>query len=232
MGQEVEKVAIESGHSIVAKFDLKNPFLNTSLHPETEVLISFTGKDAVCRNMKIAAELGVPVVEGTTGWHSHLDSIKEIAGLTMIYSSNFSIGMYHFTKLVQFSVELFGSMKEYDCYLHEWHHKGKADSPSGTANKLANIMIGAIPSKSTIAMPAASEKIGPQSLCVTSSRVGRFPGKHEVGFDSEYDTIILSHQAHNRTGFAFGAVRAAEWLIGKEGIYTMDDFMNASMKRN
>ncbi len=227
MGHEVENLAVKAGHRIRAKFDIDSSFdLNSDLNG-AEILISFTLKDAVLNNLKTAAKLGIPVVEGTTGWYDQLDSIKKIENLTMIYSPNFSIGMYQFTKLTEYAAQLYGAIGSYDAYLHEWHHTGKADSPSGTAQKLADLMIGKMPQKERALYTISDGKIDPKALHVTSTRVGRVPGTHEIGFDSDFDLIQLRHQAHGREGLAFGALQAAEWLIGKSGIFSMDDFMES-----
>ncbi len=226
MGHQVEDIAKSRGHSINAVFDIDQPFnLNSDLNG-AEVLIDFTLADAVMNNLQTAAGLGVPIVEGATGWLDDYDKAVAIENLTMITSPNFSIGVYQFTKIVEAAAKLMGKLDSYDCYLHEWHHTGKADSPSGTAKKLTEVLLENLEYKDKPFFDTSHGVIDPKSLHVTSSRVGRIPGTHEIGFDSAYDTITLRHQAHSREGFAFGAVLAAEWLIGKKGIFTMDDFMN------
>jgi len=227
MGHTVERVAIKRGHRIVSIFDVENPLRASSNLQGTEVFISFTKKDAVIPNLVTAAKLRVPVVEGTTGWYNQLGQIKSISNLTMIYSPNFSEGVYQFSKLVKYAAELFSQIDGYDCYLHEWHHRGKADSPSGTAKNLANILIQTFQDKEDFQALSIGEKIRPKSLSVSSTRAGSIPGTHEVGFDSEFDLIQVRHQAYGRESFAIGAVRAAEWIFGKKGIFTMDDFMGS-----
>ncbi|HPG39060.1 MAG TPA: dihydrodipicolinate reductase C-terminal domain-containing protein [bacterium] len=225
MGHEVEKVAQNLGHTITAVFDIDQPFTVTSALNGAQVLIDFTLAATVPHNLSIAAQLGIPVVEGTTGWYEKLADVKNINGLTMLYSPNFSIGVYQFTKIVAFASRLMGSLDSYDCYLHEWHHTGKADSPSGTAKNLANVILENFPAKDKILTDTSYSAIDKKALHVTSTRVGRVPGTHEIGFDSVYDHITLRHEVHNREGLAFGAVRGAEWLAGKTGLFTMDDFM-------
>jgi len=226
MGHEVESVANNLGHSVAAIFDIDQPFDDSSDINGSEVLIDFTLADTVLNNLKTAAYFGLPVVEGTTGWLDFFDSIKDIKNLTMIFSPNFSIGVYQYTKIVEYAAKLMGPLDSYDCYLHEWHHTGKADSPSGTAKKISEILLKNLPHKEKAFIDTSHGVIDKKALHVTSTRVGRVPGTHEIGFDSLYDSILLKHQAHGREGFAYGAVRAAEWLIGKKGIFTMDDFMN------
>ncbi|MGC9363183.1 MAG: 4-hydroxy-tetrahydrodipicolinate reductase [Fidelibacterota bacterium] len=227
MGHTVESAAVRNGHRICAIFDLDNPLKTDSNLKDAEVIISFSCPQAVIPNLRLVSHMNLPIVEGTTGWYHQLDRMKQIENLTILYSPNFSIGVYQFGKLLEAAARLFGSLPDYDCYIHEWHHRHKADSPSGTALKLADILIKNARTKSEIMSGTYAGTIEDQALHVTSTRVGRIPGTHEVGFDSEHDTITLRHQAHGRTGFAVGALKAAEWLIGKKGIYTMDDFMES-----
>jgi 4-hydroxy-tetrahydrodipicolinate reductase len=230
MGQEIEKVASQYGHEVAAIFDIDNPLTTSSHLNGAQIFIDFTLKDAVLENLKIAAALGIPIVEGTTGWNADITELKQIANLTLIFSPNFSIGVYQFTKLVAYAAQLFGPLAAYDCYLHEWHHTGKADSPSGTAKKLANILVDHLPQKTGLLTETSHKKIDVNQLHVTSTRVGRIPGTHEIGFDSDFDFIQLKHTAHGRVVFADGAIRAAEWLINRQGIFTMDDFMASYLK--
>lgn len=226
MGKEVEKQALLRGHEITAVFDIGDSFSMTSNLNGAQAIISFTLADAVLQNLKTAAALQTPIVEGTTGWYDHLPAVQDIENISIIYSPNFSIGVYRFTQLVEYAAKLFGRHPEYDCYLHELHHIGKADSPSGTAKKLANVLLDNLPDKEELLFETSHQAINPKALHVTSTRVGRIPGEHTVGFDSAADEITLKHVAHGREGFAAGAVQAAEWIAGKSGIFTMDDFIN------
>lgn len=226
MGKEVETQAKARGHEITAIFDIDDHFSATSPLNGAEAIISFVLPDAAVDNIKTATQLGLPIVEGTTGWYEALDSLKTLDGLTLVYSPNFSIGVYQFTKIVEYAARLMGQLPEYDCYVHEWHHTGKADSPSGTAGKLAKVLLNHLPTKTHLLTETSHSQIPDDALHVTSTRVGRVSGTHEIGFDSAADEIVLKHVAHGREGFALGAVRAAEWIVGKRGIFTMDDFMN------
>lgn len=228
MGKEIEAQARKRNHLISNIFDIDNPFNEKSDINNTDVLIDFTSKDIVINNLKIAAYFGIPVVEGTTGWFDQMDVMKKISGLSVIYSPNFSLGVYLFEKIIIEASRLIGKHKEYDCYLHEYHHTGKKDSPSGTAKKLSQILLKNLPQKKHCLFETSHNLIDSDTLHVTSTRVGRFPGTHEVGFDSNNDMILLRHQAHGRIGLAYGALRAAEWIVKKrqKGIFTMDDFMN------
>lgn len=225
MGKEVERQAQLRGHQVTAIFDL-GQFDAAADCRGAQALVSFVAADAVVDNARAAAQLGLPLVEGTTGWYDRLDEVKSIDGLTLLYSPNFSIGVYQFTQLARCAAQLLGQL-DYDCYVHEFHHTGKADSPSGTAKKLAEVLLPHLPKKTHALYDTSHGAIAPDALHVTSSRVGRVPGTHEIGFDSPADEIVLRHVAHGREGFALGAVRAAEWLVGKRGIFTMDDFMSA-----
>ncbi|MDZ7314930.1 MAG: 4-hydroxy-tetrahydrodipicolinate reductase [candidate division KSB1 bacterium] len=226
MGKEVERQAALRGHRITAVFDVNDHFSRDSDCRGAEVLISFVTADAVIDNARAAALLGLPLVEGTTGWYDRMEEVRAIPDLTMLYSPNFSIGVYLFTLIVGRTAQLLANTCAYDCFIHEIHHRGKADSPSGTAKKLAEVVLKNFPDKKKVLAETSRGVIDPEALHVTSSRAGRVPGTHMVCFDSDADEILLQHTAHGREGFALGAVRAAEWLVGRKGIFTMDDFMN------
>jgi len=225
MGKEVERLALEVGHEISAVFDEFSLLQQSSSLNEAEVLIDFSLGAAVLDVLRVAARKGIPVVEGTTGWNDQLQEARSIEGLTMVYSPNFSMGVYKFTQLVREAARLLSPLGYYDTYLHEWHHAGKADSPSGTAALLAEVLVSELEKKTVPLYESCHRRIKQEELHVTSSRVGRMPGTHEVGFDSEYDQIQLRHVAQGRVGLAFGALKAAEWIVGREGIFTMDDWM-------
>jgi 4-hydroxy-tetrahydrodipicolinate reductase len=224
MGREVERAARARGHRIEAVFEEDSPLRPDSRLEAVDVLIDFSTAAAVRDVLSTAAARRVPVVEGTTGWWEQLDDVLRLPGLTMIHSPNFSLGVYQFSRLVQAAARLLGRL-DYDAYVHEWHHAGKADSPSGTARQLAERLLAALPSKDRAVTATCERRIEPFELHVTSTRVGRVPGTHEVGFDSAVDSIILRHEAHGRQGFAHGAVLAAEWIVGRRGIFTMEDFV-------
>ncbi|RPI02979.1 MAG: 4-hydroxy-tetrahydrodipicolinate reductase [Calditrichaeota bacterium] len=226
MGKEVERQAQDRGHAITAVFDVGDQFCSESNCHGADVLISFVTADVVIPNLTSIAKMGLPVVEGTTGWFDSLETAKKIPDLTMIYSANFSVGVYQFIRLVGLAAEMMGSLPEYDCCIHEFHHRGKVDSPSGTAKQLARVILENLAHKEYPLYDTSHGMIDQKALHVTSTRFGRVPGTHQVGFDSPADEIVLSHVAHGREGFALGAVRAAEWLIGRRGIFSMDDLMN------
>jgi len=225
MGRIVEETALNRGHRIAAVFDIDSPLASPGQLEGSDAVISFSQPQAVFQVLENAAAARVPVVEGTTGWYDQLARALGIPGLTMVYSPNFSIGVYHFTELVREAAARLGGSGEYDVYIHEIHHSGKKDSPSGTARHLGEVVLQAGIRKTSLQTEACHGQIRPDQLHVTSTRAGKIPGIHEVGFDSEADQIELKHTLHGRSGLALGAVMAAEWISGKEGIFTMDDFM-------
>jgi len=225
MGKAIEKMAPSRGHAIVAVFDENAPIGPHSHLAGAEVLVDFSTASAVPDVLRTAASLEIPVVEGTTGWYGLLEEVSRIPGLAMVYSPNFSVGVFQFARLVQMAGSLLGAVGGYDAYVHEWHHAGKADSPSGTARRLAALLVESLPGKTSVLETSSQGVIPRETLHVTSTRVGRIPGIHEVGFDSEADRIVLRHEAHGRESFAWGALLAAEWIRSRQGIYSMDDFM-------
>ena len=223
MGREIETVAREQGETIAKMFEIDNPVHAQDL-ADTDVCIDFTTPDAVLPNIRAAAEARCNIVVGTTGWHQHLPEIQGVVKNSgLLYSSNFSLGMNMFFRIVTRAAELMNNAQEYDPYVHEIHHRAKADSPSGTALSLARILIERMDRKKEILTRSAEGKIRPEVLHVSSTRVGAVTGNHVVGFDSEADRIELHHEAKNRRGFALGALAAARWLRGRKGIFTMDD---------
>jgi len=191
---------------------------------DVDICIEFSTPDAVVQNIRAAIEARRDIVVGTTGWYQHLPEIKAVVKESgLLYSANFSLGMNIFFRIVRQAAVLMNRSADYDPYIHEIHHRQKADSPSGTALTLARILTENIDrKKETLARPSDG-KINPDMLHVTSTRAGFFPGTHTVGFDSESDSIELRHTAKSRRGFALGVLAAARWLRGRKGVYTMDD---------
>jgi 4-hydroxy-tetrahydrodipicolinate reductase len=226
MGQIVEETAIRRGHTISGIFDVDKPLGSPEQLRDSDAVISFSLPQAVFQLLEAAAAAGVPVVEGTTGWYEGLERARRIPGLNMVYSPNFSVGVFHFTEIVREAAQRLGGSEGYDCYVHEFHHSGKVDSPSGTARHLGEVILESVPGKNEIRGESCHGRINPEELHITSTRAGRFPGTHEVGFDSDVDLVQVRHTAHGRGGFALGAVLAAEWIAGRKGIYTMREFMN------
>jgi len=226
MGKEIEAAALAEGDTIVQRFDIDCPADVASL-ADADVCIEFSTPDTAVNNIQLAIQARKDIVVGTTGWYDRLPEIRSALVQSgesgLLYSANFSIGVNMYFRIVSAAAELMRNAADYDPYIHELHHRQKADSPSGTALRLAEILLGRIDRKKETVTQRMDGKIAPDALHVTSTRVGTFAGTHTVGFDSESDLIELTHTARTRRGFALGALRAARWLHGRKGVYTMDD---------
>ena len=223
MGHEIEAAALEQGETIAGTFDIGNPVDVASL-ANVDVCIEFSTPQTVLQNIRTAVEAKRDIVVGTTGWYEQLPEIRPLVKHSgLLYSPNFSIGVNMAFRLVAAAAEMMNSATAYDAWIHEWHHRQKADSPSGTALKLAEILLARIDRKKRIETARVDGKIDPSALHVSSTRVGTVPGTHIVGFESDADSIEIKHVAKTRRGFALGAIRAAQWLKGRKGVYTMDD---------
>ena len=223
MGKEIDAAAREQGEVIARVFEIDNPVKAQDL-ADVDICIEFSTPQSVLPNIRAAIQAKRDIVVGTTGWHQHLDEIKNtVRDSGLLYSSNFSLGMNIFLRLTRRAAELMNRAPEYDPYIHESHHRHKVDSPSGTAISLAKILIDGIDRKKEILSKPPEGAIKPEMLHVSSTRAGMIAGIHTVGFDSEADSIELRHVAKGRRGFALGALAAARWLHGRKGVYTMDD---------
>jgi len=223
MGREIDSLAREQGETIARVFDSRNAVRPEDL-ADIDVCIEFSTPEAVLPNIRAAIEARKDIVVGTTGWLNHLPQLhQQVRESGLLYSANFSLGMNIFQRIVACAAGLIQNAPEYDTYIHESHHRQKADSPSGTAIRLANILMTKIERKKRILSNAPAGAIEPEALHVSSTRAGFVTGTHTVAFDSEADLIELRHVAKNRRGFALGALIAARWLHGRHGIYTMDD---------
>ncbi len=239
MGKEIGQIAKQRGHTLAAIIDPFDPAatsktITAEALKGVHVAIDFTHPDALLGNVRVLAQLKIPMVIGTTGWYQHMDEVKALISknhASFLWASNFSIGVNLFYRIVSEAAEIMNTIPEYDVYLHEFHHNQKEDSPSGTAKSLAQILLDRIERKTEILTAPPKGKIAPNQLHVTSTRVGSIPGTHTIGFDCFADTIELTHTARTRSGFALGAVMAAEWLHGKTGFYTIDDLMNTVLTR-
>jgi 4-hydroxy-tetrahydrodipicolinate reductase len=184
-----------------------------------DVCIEFTEPNAVLENIRRVAEVGCNLVVGTTGWHHQVDEVRRIVeanGIGMVYAANFSIGVNLFYRLARQAAELFASFPIYDPYLTESHHKFKKDAPSGTALEIKRQVQSAYKDR---------------DVPVSSTRAGYIPGVHELGFDSEADTLVLRHTARSRQGFAEGALYAARWVVGKRGLFNFADVLEKEIGR-
>jgi len=223
MGREVEAAARAQGDTIAEVFDIDRLPSAGALR-DVDVCIEFSTPQTAVDNIRVALEARKDIVVGTTGWYDRLPAIRgEVKESGLIYSSNFSLGVNIYFRIVAAAAELMKNAADYDPFIHEVHHRQKADSPSGTALRLAEILLKRVERKKEIATNRIDGKIPPQALHVSSTRAGVVAGTHTVWFDSEADSIELKHVAKGRSGFALGALKAAHWIHGRKGVYTMDD---------
>ncbi len=223
MGKTIERIAQSRGHEIVGRIDVGDHI--SQFDKPVDVAIEFTQPEAAVNNLKTCFDKGIPVVCGTTGWLQHKDEIEQHCRTkngTLLYSSNFSLGVNLFFKLNEYLSKLMDRYTQYDVSIDETHHTEKKDAPSGTAITLAQGVIKNIKRKNGWSLGVSEN---PGSLVINSFRKDPAPGTHVVKYISEVDDIEITHTAHTREGFALGAVLVAEWLAGKKGIYTMDDFL-------
>jgi len=221
MGKVIERIALERGHEIVLKKDETNTFDGLST---ADVAIDFSVPTAAVDNISSCFHANVPVVSGTTGWLEHFDEMVALCNEKQggfISSSNFSLGVNIFFELNEYLAKIMSQFDSYKVTMEEIHHTQKLDAPSGTAISLAK---GVIENSNYANWTLDDAKAN--EIHIEAKRIGDVPGTHTVTYDSIVDSIELKHTAHNREGFALGAVIAAEWLAGKKGIYNMKDVLN------
>ena len=232
MGHAIKEIANERKHEIVTidpngVADFKD--INAASLKGVDVCIEFTHPQVVLGNIEKLLRLNQKVVIGTTGWLANLTEVKQLVAETsgtLLYSSNFSLGVNIFFKVVENAAKLIDKFDQYDVSGLEFHHNQKADSPSGTAVSLGEILLENIKRKTKLEYNLVDRRISPEELHFTSVRCGQIPGIHEITFDSQADTISLKHTARNRNGFAYGAVLAAEWIKDQSGLFTLEDYIN------
>lgn len=226
MGKAIEEIAVAKGHQIVLKIDMDNQHEFTAQNLlKADVAIEFTSPHSAVNNLKKIFDAGIPAVSGSTGWLEKWDEVKEYCESkngSFIYASNFSIGVNLFFEVNTFLAKLMSNHPEYEASMEEIHHTQKKDAPSGTAITLAEQVLNHIKTKNKWVNEASDDK---ENLVITSKRIDPAPGTHSIKYRSEIDDIEIIHTAHNRKGFAGGAVAAAEFLIGKKGIFTMKDVL-------
>jgi dihydrodipicolinate reductase len=225
MGQVIERIALERGHEIVLKKDEFNTYDGLST---ADVAIDFSVPTAAVANISSCFHANVPVVSGTTGWLEHYNEMEALCNEKQggfISSSNFSLGVNIFFELNEYLAKIMAQFDSYKVSMEEIHHTQKLDAPSGTAISLAKGVI-----ENSAYAKWTMEKANSNEIHIEAKRIGDVPGTHTVTYDSAVDSIELKHTAHNREGFALGAVIAAEWLAGKKGIYTMKDVLNLESK--
>lgn len=232
MGRDAEQAAIERGHTVTLRFTSHHQLGNAgSIAADLigiDCCIDFSTAAAAIEHIQKIAPLQVPLVVGTTGWHEHLARLTELVTQcegTLFHAANFSVGAHVFFHAVEAASDLMNRFTDYDIAIHEVHHRLKKDAPSGTALALAKRILDRVGRKTSVVSSLTNAQLLPHELLVTSSRVGSVAGTHSVFFDSPIDSLQLTHTAHNRRGFADGAVRAAEWVRERTGVFTMDDFL-------
>jgi 4-hydroxy-tetrahydrodipicolinate reductase len=217
MGRMIERLATERGITVTAKLDEFNNAnfegINATNFANVDVAIDFSVPSTVVGNIERIAAYGVNLVVGTTGWQEHIPHVKSVVeqhGIGLVWSPNYSVGVNAFFRIVNAAAKLLANEADYEAWAWEIHHSAKKDAPSGTLIKLVE------------GMRAAGYQ---RRVDVASNRAGAIPGTHEIGFDSAADTITLRHTARSREGFALGAIKAAEWVVGKKGFYEFGDVL-------
>ncbi|PJA08925.1 MAG: 4-hydroxy-tetrahydrodipicolinate reductase [Flavobacteriales bacterium CG_4_10_14_0_2_um_filter_32_8] len=226
MGKELEKVAIERGHEVTLKISSQNTHeFNFDNLKKVDVAIEFTNPELAVNNINVCLASNTPIVVGTTGWYANFDEIKKSIiqnDGTLLYATNCSIGVNLFFKLNNYLAKMMNKYPEYDVRIEETHHTQKIDAPSGTAITLAEDIVGNLDEKESW---VNGESIHKNQLTVLSHRIENVPGTHEIKYTSAIDNIEIKHTAHNRKGFAMGAIIAAEYIKDKKGIFTMEDVL-------
>ncbi|KGO94385.1 4-hydroxy-tetrahydrodipicolinate reductase [Flavobacterium subsaxonicum] len=220
MGKVIERIALERGHEIVLRKRGADSFDGLA---DADVAIDFSIPDAAVGNISACLNSDVPVISGTTGWLEHYHDMAQLCeqkGGAFIYGSNFSLGVNIFFELNTHLAKMMANLKQYKVTMEEVHHTQKLDAPSGTAITLAKDIIN---HSDYAGWAIGNPKEG--DIFIDAKRVEGVPGTHTVTYDSDVDAIEIKHTAHSREGFALGAVVAAEWLIGKKGVYSMKDVL-------
>ena len=220
MGKVIERIALERGHEIVLKKGSNDAFDGLA---DADVAIDFSIPDAAVGNISACLNGNIPVISGTTGWLEHYHDMAQLCedkNGAFIYGSNFSLGVNIFFELNKQLAKMMGNLKQYKVSMEEIHHTQKLDAPSGTAISLAKDIINYT---DYAGWAIGNPKEG--DIFIDAKRVEGVPGTHTVTYDSDIDSIAITHTAHSREGFALGAVVAAEWIIGKTGIYSMKDVL-------
>ena len=221
MGKIIERIALERGHEIVLKKEEFNTFDGLE---NADVAIDFSAPNIAVENISTAINLRIPVISGTTGWLENYPQIEKLCNeknAAFLYGSNFSLGVNLFFELNDYLAKMMSKFKDYKVSMEEIHHTQKLDKPSGTAISLANAII-----NHTYKNNWSIENPKEDDVFIDVKRIDEVPGTHSVFYNSEVDFIEIKHVAHNREGFALGAVIAAEWIIGKKGIFSMKDVLD------
>ena len=221
MGKVIERIALERGHHIAFKSGRNTTDIDLS---KVDVAIDFSIPSAAVNNITTCFNNNIPVISGTTGWLADYDKMVDLCNQqngAFIYGSNFSLGVNVFFELNNYLAKMMNSLKQYDISLEEIHHTQKLDAPSGTAISLAEGII----NNSDKTAWKLNNTDNNNEIPIVAKRVDDVPGTHTIDYTSEIDSIKIEHIAHNRNGFALGAVIAAEWIINKKGVFTMKDVL-------
>lgn len=246
MGKAIEQVALERGHQIAGRITVDNRAdLDRLSNDAVDAVIEFSSPESAVGNLTYCLEHGWPVVSGTTGWLSHRSEIDQVCrerNGAFFYASNFSIGVNLFFRLNKILAQFMRNYPSYHVSMTEIHHTEKRDAPSGTAITLAEGMLEHLPHKRRWITKDADPEHNEGSLTpgsridstdaveIESLREGQVPGTHTIRYESEVDRIEIAHVAHSRQGFALGAVMAAEWLVGRVGVFGMDDLLSGAVR--
>jgi 4-hydroxy-tetrahydrodipicolinate reductase len=222
MGKAIEEIAIKQGHQIVLKIDKDPAHFDIK---KADVAIDFSVPGAAVNNISMCLKHNIPVVSGTTGWLNNYNDMVNLChekGGAFLYASNFSLGVNIFFELNTKLAQLMSSVEHYRVSIEEIHHTQKLDAPSGTAISLAEDII----INSEYTNWDLNQKKESKTIPIYAKRIDTTPGTHTITYGSDVDTISIRHTAHNRQGFAMGALVAAQWLLGKKGVFTMKDVLN------
>lgn len=226
MGKTIEQILLERGHEVVLKVNNNNlEDLTKENIQKADVAIEFSVPSSAVANYNRCFDAGVPVVSGTTGWLEQMPKIKETLAeknATLFYAPNFSVGVNIFFKMNSLLAKLMNNYPNYNVEMEEIHHLQKLDSPSGTAIKTAEVILQELDAKTSW---KEAENVADTELQIHAKREEGVPGTHTVSYSSAEDTIELKHTAHSRKGFALGSVLAAEWVVGKQGFFGMEDLL-------
>lgn len=237
MGGEVARLARAAGYEVALELGSGDNPGGAALTPESlagvDVAIELTRPDAVLENVRRVSAAGKPIVVGTTGWDAHLDEVRSLvnrAGTGLVFGSNFSVGVYITRRLVALMARLADRFPEYDPFVFEHHHRGKADAPSGTALRLGETLLAGIGHKTRLETSHGGGPIAPEAISVASVRAGAAFGHHEVGLDGPADQIRVVHEARGREGFARGALLAATWVRGRRGVFEFSQVLEEGVE--
>ena len=220
MGKVIEKIALERGHQIVLRKGSKDTFEGLL---DADVAIDFSLPNVAVENISECLNHSIPVISGTTGWLERYEEMVQLCNEkngSFIYGSNFSLGVNIFFELNEYLAKMMKNLTQYNVSMEEIHHTQKLDAPSGTAISLAEGII-----KHTNYKKWTLENPNNDEILIDAKRIGTVPGTHSIFYDSAVDQIEIKHTAHSREGFALGSVVAAEWLVGKKGVFTMKDVL-------